>query len=160
MKPIINSAASRQSLTRTHSRSGLVGSFLSAIVIFFAMASATPMFAQSPTPSLQPEPSPSATPEPDKKDDDDDKSQKKPKRGSFIVAPIPIISPTFGSGLILGVGYIFKLDPKDTSSPPSTIGAAGAFTSSGSRGGVLGGRFYFHENKYQAAFAFGKGRAN
>jgi outer membrane protein assembly factor BamA len=40
------------------------------------------------------------------------------------------------------------------------VGAAGAFTSSGSRGLALGGHFYFAENKYQASFAFGKGRAN
>jgi hypothetical protein len=84
----------------------------------------------------------------------------KEKRGSLIFAPIPINSPTFGVGLIVAVGYVFKLDLEDSKSPASTIGAAVAFTDSGSRGLVMGGRLYFHENKYQTAFAFGKGRAN
>jgi hypothetical protein len=84
----------------------------------------------------------------------------KEKRGSFIFAPIPISSPTFGSGLILGIGYVFKLNKDDKLSPPSTIGMAGAFTSSGSRGGALGGRLYFSENKYQTTVLVAKGRAN
>ena len=92
--------------------------------------------------------------------DDDEEDAKKAKRGSWIFAPIPVVSPTFGSGLIMAVGYVFKLDPEDESSPPSTIGGAGVFTSSGSRAGVFGGRLYFSENKYQTAFAIGKGKAN
>ncbi|PYT00753.1 MAG: hypothetical protein DMF63_05445 [Acidobacteria bacterium] len=91
---------------------------------------------------------------------DDDDKPKKEKRGSWIFAPIPIVSPTFGSGLIMAVGYVFKLNPKDELSPPSTIGGAAAFTSSGSRAGIFGGRLYFSENKYQTSFAVGKGRAN
>jgi len=96
----------------------------------------------------------------DKTAADDDDTTKKPKRGSWIFAPIPIVSPTFGSGLVMAVGYVLKLDPKDEASPPSTIGGAAAFTGNGSRGIVLGARLYFSENKYQTAFAFGKGKAN
>jgi hypothetical protein len=106
----------------------------------------------------------SAAPEDDKTSasstPDDEDEDKKAKRGSWIFAPIPIVSPTFGSGLIMAVGYVFKMDKEDTASPPSTIGGAGAFTSSGSRAGVFGGRLYFHENKYQTTFAVGKGKAN
>ena len=85
---------------------------------------------------------------------------QKPKRGELIIAPIPISSPAVGSGLILTVGYVFKLNQKDELSPPSTIGLAGAFTSSGSRGGGIGGRLYFSQNKYQTTFALIKGRVN
>ena len=85
---------------------------------------------------------------------------KKVKRGQLIIAPIPISSPAVGSGLVLAVGYVFKLNQKDKLSPPSTVGLAGAFTSSGSRGGGIGGRLYFSENKYQTAFVFVKGRVN
>jgi hypothetical protein len=98
------------------------------------------------------EPSPQESPEPAK--------PKEEKRGSFIFAPIPIVSPTLGSGLVLGLGYVFKLNKDDKLSPPSTIGLAGAFTNSGSRGGGLGGRLYFSENKYQATFLIVKGRVN
>jgi hypothetical protein len=85
---------------------------------------------------------------------------KKPKRGQLIIAPIPITSPAVGSGLVLAVGYVFKLNQADELSPPSTIGFAGAFTNSGSRGGGIGGRLYFSENKYQTTFAIIKGRVN
>jgi hypothetical protein len=98
--------------------------------------------AAKPTPT----PTPSATP-------------KKEKRGSFVIAPIPISSPTFGSGLILALGYVFKLKMDDKLSPPSTIGVVGAFTNSGSGGLGLGGRLYFSENKYQTTFMVANGHA-
>lgn len=85
---------------------------------------------------------------------------KKPKRGQFIAAPIPISSPAVGSGLVVAAGYVFKLKQDDKLSPPSVVGLVGAFTNSGSRGGGIGGRLYFSENKYQTTFAIAKGRAN
>jgi hypothetical protein len=85
---------------------------------------------------------------------------KKPKRGTLVIAPIPISSPAVGSGLILALGYVFKLNPEDKLSPPSTVGVAGAFTNSGTRGGALGGHLYFSENKYQTTFALARGRVN
>ena len=85
---------------------------------------------------------------------------KKAKRGQLVIAPIPISSPAVGSGLVLVAAYVFKLNQEDKLSPPSTIGLAGVFTNSGSRGGGIGGRLYFSENKYQTTFAFGKGRVN
>ena len=87
-------------------------------------------------------------------------NSKSEKRGSLIVAPIPISSPAFGSGLILIGGYVFKLDQNDDVSPPSWLGGAGVFTNNGSRGLALGGRLYFSENKYQTTFAAIKGRVN
>ena len=80
-----------------------------------------------------------------KKDPDQDKdpSVTKPKRGQLVIAPIPAISPAVGSGLILAVGYVFKLNEEDNLSPPSVIGLVGAFTNNGSRGGGIGGRLYF-----------------
>ncbi|HKR60289.1 MAG TPA: BamA/TamA family outer membrane protein [Pyrinomonadaceae bacterium] len=91
---------------------------------------------------------------------DDQAKPKKEKRGSLVIAPIPISSPAFGSGLIMIVGYVFKFDEKDKTSPPSWAGATGAFTNNGTRALLLGGRLYLKENKYQTTFAFGKGRAN
>ena len=38
----------------------------------------------------------------------DDKNKKRDKRGSLIIAPIPISSPAFGSGLLIISGYVFK----------------------------------------------------
>lgn len=90
-------------------------------------------------------------------DKDKDKSDK---RGSLVIAPIPISSPAFGSGLLLITGYVFKFNERDQISPPSWLGGAGVFTNNGSRGLALGGRLYLQENKYQTTFAVIKGRAN
>jgi hypothetical protein len=105
-------------------------------------------------------PQTSATPSSSSPQDDDDKAKKSQKRGSFVIAPIPISSPAFGSGLLIVAGYVFQFDKEDTVSSPSWLGAAGAFTNNGTRGLVLGGRLYLKENKYQTTFAVGKGRAN
>ena len=91
---------------------------------------------------------------------DQNAKAKKPKRGQLVIAPIPATSPAVGTGLILVLGYVFKLNQDDKLSPPSVIGAVGAFTNNGSRGGGVGGRLYFGENKYQTTFAVGKGRVN
>jgi hypothetical protein len=91
---------------------------------------------------------------------DDDTKPAKEKRGSLVIAPIPISSPAFGSGLLLITAYVFKFDKEDQVSPPSWMGVAGAFTNNGSRGLALGSRLYLKENKYQTTFAVMKGRAN
>ena len=97
---------------------------------------------------------------PSAKAQDDPAYPKKEKRGSFIIAPIPISSPAFGSGLLLITAYVFKLNEQDKSSSPSWLGAAGAFTNNGTRALAVGGRLYLKENKYQTTFAVARGRAN
>ena len=150
----------------------LVGAALSCIILAFgsggyhaqAPAGAETYGLANPAPTPDPTPSTADQNSNKNKDADKDKSDdpdapKKEKRGSIIFAPIPILSPTFGGGIALGLGYVFKLKETDKTSPPSTIGAVAAFTKSGTRGGGIGGRLYFGENKYQTAFAVGKGRA-
>ena len=76
-------------------------------------------------------------------DKDDPAKPQKKKRGTWIIAPIPISSPAIGSGLVLALGYVFKLDESDDVSPPSTLGVMGAFTNNGTRAGGLGWRHGF-----------------
>jgi Omp85 superfamily domain len=132
------------------------------------------MFAASQTPTPTPQNDSEATkqePTPQSQDQDQSKTSsdqqgsnkkaaKSEKRGSLVIAPIPISSPAFGSGVLLVTGYVFQFDKEDKISPPSWIGGAGAFTNNGTRGLVLGGRAYLKENKYQTTLAVGKGRAN
>src|SRR5829696_9375642 len=89
------------------------------------------------------------------KDQETDK-KKTEKRGSLVIAPIPISSPAFGSGLLLITGYVFKLNEQDKTSPPSWLGGGAVFTNNGTRGLVLGARLYFKENKYQTTMAVAK----
>ncbi|MFL6468325.1 MAG: hypothetical protein ACJ72Z_10250, partial [Pyrinomonadaceae bacterium] len=109
------------------------------------------------TPVIEPSavvsPSPIPSPTPDPSDPPAQAQQKKEKRGSWILAPIPIFSPAIGAGIIPVVGYIFKINEKDKESPPSTVAFVGGITNNGSRFGAIGGRLYFNENKYEASFA-------
>lgn len=140
------------------------------LVLIITLAEGITVMSQSPLPADQisvgqqdpvpagqvKDPIPAATPQDDQAAD----KKKTEKRGSLVIAPIPISSPAFGSGLLLVTGYVFKLNEEDKTSPPSWLGAAGAFTSNGTRGLVLGARLYFKENKYQTTMAVAKGRAN
>lgn len=68
------------------------------------------------------------------RDQDDSAKPQQRKRGAWIIAPIPISSPAIGSGLVLALGYVFKLEESDDFSPP-TLGVMGAFTNNGTRAG-------------------------
>jgi hypothetical protein len=139
------------------------------LIVLILISGVAPLPGQTPSPSANPQgsntnsqavPANSNDNSQDKNKPDDPDTNKKPSRGSWIIAPIPINSPAFGGGIILGVGYIFKLKMEDKLSPPSVIGAAGAWTRGGSRGGVAAAKLYFGENKYQTTIAIGSGRAN
>src|SRR5579864_8446068 len=54
------------------------------------------------------------------KDSAKTKKKKLPGRGAILVAPLPIVSPAIGNGLIPVVGYIFPFSKNDKESPPST----------------------------------------
>jgi hypothetical protein len=86
--------------------------------------------------------------------------EKHRRRGSIVVAPIPISSPAIGSGGVLALGYIFPLSKTDKVSPPSVIGAAGLYTNNETRGFALGGQFYFKQNTYKVTAGFGRGIVN
>ena len=104
--------------------------------------------SQSPT-STTPEAKPEKT-----------KKEKHPRRGSILIAPLPIVSPAIGSGIIPIVGYIFPFSKNDKESPPSTIGAAGFITNNGTRGFAVGGQLFLKRNTYEVTAAYLKGNVN
>ena len=129
------------------------GAFLLALSLLMG---GTPAFGQIPAPTPD---DVAATNDKEEEKDKDTKPEKE-KRGSLVIAPIPISSPAFGSGLLLITAYVFKFDKEDQVSPPSWVGLAGAFTNNGSRGLAAGAKLYLKENKYQTTFAVMRGRAN
>jgi len=61
--------------------------------------------------------------------------EKKKKKYSFVVAPIPIVNPTIGNGLAVAALMLYKIDPK---SPVSTTAVAAGYTDTDSWGvGVM-----------------------
>jgi hypothetical protein len=97
-------------------------------------------------------------------DKENKKKGKKPRKkllpGSFVVAPLPIVSPAIGDGIIPVVGYIFPFSKKDKISPPSTVGVGGLITDNGSRAYFLGGQLFLDKNKYEITTAYAHGNIN
>jgi hypothetical protein len=86
--------------------------------------------------------------------------KKKSHRGSFVAAPLPIVSPAIGAGVVPVVGYIFALSEKDKVSPPSLVRAGGLWTDNGSNGFGIGTQLFMKENRYEIQALFADGTVN
>jgi len=87
--------------------------------------------------------------------------KKKPaRRGTIVAAPLPIVSPAIGTGIIPVVGYIFPFSKNDKVSPPSTIGAVGLITNNGSRGFGVGGQLFLKEDSYEVSAGYLRGNVD
>ena len=87
-----------------------------------------------------------------------DSNPAKQPRGAFVIAPLPIVSPAIGKGIVPVVGYIFPFQVKDKKSPPSVIGAAGLITDNGSRAIAVAADLFMKENRYEltSVYVYGK----
>jgi len=65
------------------------------------------------------------------------------------MAPLPIVSPAIGSGIIPVLAYIFPFQAKDAASPPSLVAVTGLVTNNGSRAFALGTDMYFKQASYE-----------
>jgi Omp85 superfamily domain len=95
-----------------------------------------------------------------KEDPDKKKKKKFDLPGSIVAAPLPIVSPAIGAGIIPAVGYIFPFGKDDKISPPSTVGAAGLITNNGSSGFGLGAQLFMKENTYAITTLYVQGNVN
>ena len=106
-------------------------------------------------------PSTETKPEEKSQTDDEkkkDKEKKKPDHaGSFVVAPLPLVSPALGAGIIPVLGYITPIPAKDRAIEPSVIGAAGLITNDGSRGFGVGGDLYLDKANYELESVYAHG---
>ncbi|MGR3615552.1 MAG: hypothetical protein ACU0BB_05885 [Paracoccaceae bacterium] len=65
--------------------------------------------------------------------------------GSFIVAPVPFSDPTIGSGLALGLGYLFQ---DDKNSNTSVLGFGGLRSENGSQAYGLIANLALNNNRW------------
>ena len=79
----------------------------------------------------------------------------RPPSAEWVIAPIPFSNPTFGTGLILGLAYVFPIDKHDLHSPPSTVAVGGMYSSNGSRAVCGGARTYLNEDRQRIAGGIG-----
>ncbi len=67
------------------------------------------------------------------------------RNGNFIAVPVPFSSPAIGSGLALGGGYLFKLDPEART---SVVGLGAMTSEKGSEAYAALANIAFGENKW------------
>ena len=92
-----------------------------------------------------------------KKEEEKKKSDEQASRGSFVAAPVPIVSPAVGTGVIPALGYIFPFSRRDKVSPPSVVGVGGLFTNNGSRGFAVAGQLFMKEDTYEITSVYIRG---
>ena len=94
----------------------------------------------------------------EKKEEREAKLKKLLHGGSIVVAPIPVVSPALGSGLVPVAGYIFPFEEnKSKHQEPSVIGAAGLITNNGTRGWGVGSDIYLKDARYEIVAAYARG---
>src|SRR5580698_676341 len=109
--------------------------------------------------------SPSTEKAEQKSEAEEGKKEKKKKiksdhAGSFVVAPLPIVSPALGAGIVPILGYITPIPAKDRTLEPSVVGAGGLITNDGSRGFGLGADLYLDKARYELESVYAHGNLN
>jgi len=130
------------------------------LLLVYVCAGACLCSAQTPNnpgPNLlgaQPQNTPPLTPP---KSEKKKKKEKKKHAGAFVLAPIPIVSPAIGSGVIPVIGYITPVPRTEHGAIPSVFGVAGLITNNSSRGVAVGADVYFKHNKYELTTGYAHG---
>jgi len=96
----------------------------------------------------------------EEKSETDEKNKGKKRSdhaGSFVIAPLPLVSPALGAGIVPVLGYITPIPAKDKGIEPSVVGAAGLITDDGSRGFGLGGDLYLDKANYELESVYAHG---
>lgn len=82
------------------------------------------------------------------------------RRGSWVIAPLPISSPALGTGLVPVLAYIFPFRKNDKISPPSVVGVTGLVTDNGTRGFAAYGDLFLREDTYRITSIYLRGNLN
>jgi hypothetical protein len=96
----------------------------------------------------------------ERKEESDRHKKKANHNGSFVIAPLPMVSPALGTGVIPILGYITPLPAKDKELTPSVVGAAGLVTNDGSRGFGIGADLYLRQAVYELETVYAHGNLN
>jgi hypothetical protein len=112
---------------------------------------------QSPNDTAQQPTAPPSTETKPKEKSKKTDTKKDDKKGAFVVAPLPTVSPAIGSGIVPIAAYIFPFQVKAKSSPPSVVAAAGLITNNGSRTFGFGADLYLKQARYELKLGYGRG---
>jgi hypothetical protein len=122
-----------------------------------SLISAAPLFLQDAT--QQPPATSSTGAKTERKQEEKEKKKHEKKKsngaGSFVIAPLPMVSPALGAGVVPVVGYITPIPVSNKI--PSTVGAGGIITNNGTRAFGIGGDFFLRHALYEVESGYGHG---
>jgi outer membrane protein assembly factor BamA len=78
-----------------------------------------------------------------------DSAEVEKKGRELVIAPIPIVNPTFGTGLALVAGLVFPIDKNDKDSPPTVAGVGGFYTDNHSYAVAAAIRTYLDHDRWR-----------
>jgi hypothetical protein len=86
----------------------------------------------------------------------DENTKLKFQKGDFVVVPIPMSSPTFGTGLIVGGAYFYaQTEEQKKSQPASFTGTAGGYTTNDSWAVGVAQQSYWDDDTWRFNGGFG-----
>lgn len=142
-------------------QSGYVQTLWILILFYLCLSGGFGLCLVSSAAAQQPAAAPSTEAKSEVKAEKPDEKKKGGKgkhlKGAIVVAPLPIVSPAIGSGIVPIAGYIFPFQVKDITSPPSVLGAGGMITNNGSRAFGLGTDLYLKQARYKIKAVYGRG---
>lgn len=89
------------------------------------------------------------------KDQKRHEKKKSNRAGSFVIAPLPMVSPAIGAGIVPIAGYITPLPEHEK--VPSVIGAGGLITNNGTRAYFIGGDLFLRRALYEVESGYAHG---
>jgi hypothetical protein len=130
--------------------SGSSSSTSTICLLVFALFCASPAGADEANDAVAGSPIASDLPLDEVPDIRDDETPLKIQKGDFVAVPIPMSSPTFGTGLIVGAAYFYAQTPEQKKSQPASFtGAAGAYTTNDSWAAGVGQQNYWNDDKWR-----------
>lgn len=116
-------------------------------VCLLSLLCSAAIFAEEKSNGAATEYSPASGIAPDLRDDD---TALKLQKGDFVVVPVPIVSPTFGSGLIAGGAYFYRqTEAQEKVQPASITAVGGMYTNNNSKLIAIGHQSYWDSDSWR-----------
>jgi hypothetical protein len=127
--------------------------FLRAVLIF-AFLCANSVFAQEEGNESEAETTRASGIAPDLREDE---TKFKLQKRDFIIVPVPIVTPTIGSGLVVGGAYFYQQTEEQKKVQPASMTAAGGvYTNNDSKAFVVGHQSYWAEDTWRLGGGVGR----
>ena len=79
------------------------------------------------------------------------------QKRDFVIVPVPIVTPTIGSGLVVGGAYFYRqTEAQKKVQPASMTAAGGVYTNNDSKAFVVGHQSYWAEDTWRLGGGIGK----